>query len=488
MRWRAARAVALVEPRLVVAVPTWKTMAQREKEEELIWPATATDPAIRYERRTPHRGAPKHGQARGRAISSEKYQDPVTNGEFEFVGVSQAWPAPGVRTTRARVRPGWSASQRERGEVPRGRLNRTVQRVEVRLRAMKTPGTHCAGAQTPAESLAGPRRRKRPGGSRTGSAPRGTAALPSVRRQDTDVEQSLRRAIPIERRRRRGGRAIRASAFTTASWTSGRSASSRSAGRTGWTRLVSSTTYRSRTGRSTATCPVKPGARTRSGRGACRTRRSGRGVPREGPRAARHVARAEESFQEPGAPNRVGRPSVSRTSRATAPTAGADRKGRRVPPTPPSAAAFSSCTSPTRSRPRHVASSSWARSLRATSVRRLGTAAPCRPAAPRTARPAAARRARRRRTQQQKAKVAVDRLRARPVSAATRRSRRRTDRAAVSLVEAHHAASPAQCSSGSATVTSRRSWPRHAGSSVRTGIDSSTSRFASRCITGERSR
>lgn len=91
-------AIALLSLALSVAMPTWKTMAQREKEEELIWRGQQYDRAIQlYRKKNAAPGAPSVDKLVEGRFLRKKYKDPITNGDFELVGVSQAGNAPGVQ-------------------------------------------------------------------------------------------------------------------------------------------------------------------------------------------------------------------------------------------------------------------------------------------------------------------------------------------------------------------------------------------------------
>jgi type II secretory pathway pseudopilin PulG len=91
-------AIALVSLMLAMAMPTWRTLAQREKEEELLFRGQQYDRAIQlYRKKNAAPGAPSvDALVEGRFLR-RKYKDPITNGDFELVGVSQAANAPGVQ-------------------------------------------------------------------------------------------------------------------------------------------------------------------------------------------------------------------------------------------------------------------------------------------------------------------------------------------------------------------------------------------------------
>lgn len=90
--------IALLSLALSVAMPTWKTMAQREKEAELIWRGQQYDRAIQlYRKKNAAPGAPSVDKLVEGRFLRKKYKDPITNGDFELIGVSQAGNAPGVQ-------------------------------------------------------------------------------------------------------------------------------------------------------------------------------------------------------------------------------------------------------------------------------------------------------------------------------------------------------------------------------------------------------
>ena len=89
--------IALLSLAMSVAMPTWKTMAQREKEEELLWRGQQYDRAIQlYRKKNAAPGAPSVDKLVEGRFLRKKYKDPITGGDFELVGVSPAGNAPGV--------------------------------------------------------------------------------------------------------------------------------------------------------------------------------------------------------------------------------------------------------------------------------------------------------------------------------------------------------------------------------------------------------
>ena len=91
-------AIALLSLALSVVLPSWKTLAQREKEEELIWRGQQYDRAIQlYRKKNAAPGAPSVDKLVEGRFLRKKYKDPITNADFEVIGVSQAGNAPGVQ-------------------------------------------------------------------------------------------------------------------------------------------------------------------------------------------------------------------------------------------------------------------------------------------------------------------------------------------------------------------------------------------------------
>ena len=95
--------IALLSLGLSIAMPTWRTLVQREKEEELIWRGQQYDRAIQlYRKKNATPGAPSIERLIEGRFLRRKFKDPITGGDFEVVGVSQVAPigtgnAPGVQ-------------------------------------------------------------------------------------------------------------------------------------------------------------------------------------------------------------------------------------------------------------------------------------------------------------------------------------------------------------------------------------------------------
>ncbi len=97
----AALLVAMAVMAVVMSalLPVWRTLSIREKEEELIWRGQQYDRAVQlYRKKTSAPGAPSLDILIKGHFLRHKYLDPITNGEFELVGVSPATGnAPGVQ-------------------------------------------------------------------------------------------------------------------------------------------------------------------------------------------------------------------------------------------------------------------------------------------------------------------------------------------------------------------------------------------------------
>jgi type II secretory pathway pseudopilin PulG len=96
--WRGERGFAMAGLLVAMAVmavvissllPVWRTLTIREKEEELIWRGQQYDRAVQlYRKKTSAPGAPSVDVLINGRFLRHKYLDPMTNGEFELVGVN----------------------------------------------------------------------------------------------------------------------------------------------------------------------------------------------------------------------------------------------------------------------------------------------------------------------------------------------------------------------------------------------------------------
>jgi type II secretory pathway pseudopilin PulG len=91
-------ALAIMSLMLSVAMPTWRTLMQREKEEELIWRGQQYDRAIQlYRKKNAAPGAPSVEKLIEGKFLRKKFKDPITNSDFELIGASAVPSAPGVQ-------------------------------------------------------------------------------------------------------------------------------------------------------------------------------------------------------------------------------------------------------------------------------------------------------------------------------------------------------------------------------------------------------
>jgi type II secretory pathway pseudopilin PulG len=174
--------IALLSLGLSVAMPTWKTMVQREKEEELIWRGQQYDRAIQlYRKKNAAPGAPSVDKLVEGRFLRKKYKDPITNGDFEIVGVSQAGNAPGVQQpARGFGQLVGGVRSKSKAKSLRVLNGRTVYSEWQFTYVPWKPGGQptAPGAQTPGGKPGQPTTPGgRPGGSRPGSAPRGTGGF-----------------------------------------------------------------------------------------------------------------------------------------------------------------------------------------------------------------------------------------------------------------------------------------------------------------------
>ena len=90
--------IALLSLGLSIAMPAWRTLVQREKEEELLWRGQQYDRAIQlYRKKNAAPGAPSVERLIEGKFLRKLYKDPITGGDFEIIGVSQAGNAAGVQ-------------------------------------------------------------------------------------------------------------------------------------------------------------------------------------------------------------------------------------------------------------------------------------------------------------------------------------------------------------------------------------------------------
>jgi type II secretory pathway pseudopilin PulG len=95
-------AMAIMAIALSMLLPVWHTLSVREKEDELMWRGQQYDRAIQlYRKKNSAPGAPNLDVlVQGRYLR-RKFKDPITNADFDLIGVNAAAPAgPGVTQAR----------------------------------------------------------------------------------------------------------------------------------------------------------------------------------------------------------------------------------------------------------------------------------------------------------------------------------------------------------------------------------------------------
>ena len=155
--------------------------------------ASSTDRAIQlYRKKNAAPGAPSVDKLVEGRFLRKKYKDPITNGDFEIVGVSQAGNAPGVQQpARGFGQLVGGVRSKSKAKSLRVLNGRTVYSEWQFTYVPWKPGGQptAPGAQTPGGRPGQPTTPGgRPGGSRPGSAPRGTGGFSiSSDGQDTTV-------------------------------------------------------------------------------------------------------------------------------------------------------------------------------------------------------------------------------------------------------------------------------------------------------------
>src|SRR4051794_25579377 len=98
-------AMAVMAVAMSTALPVWHTMAQREKETELIFRGQQYARAVMlYQRRFPGAVPPNLDVLLNEHLLRKKYKDPITNSDFQLVGAADTnalQGAPGAATPGA---------------------------------------------------------------------------------------------------------------------------------------------------------------------------------------------------------------------------------------------------------------------------------------------------------------------------------------------------------------------------------------------------
>ncbi len=135
-------AMAVMAILMSALLPVWRTLSIRESEEELVWRGRQYDRAIQlYRKKTAAPGAPNvDALIRGRFLR-QKYSDPITDGDFEYVGVNPAaGNAPGVQQPKigfGQLIGGVRSKSKARSMRALGRTH-DLQRMAVHLRPLET--------------------------------------------------------------------------------------------------------------------------------------------------------------------------------------------------------------------------------------------------------------------------------------------------------------------------------------------------------------
>jgi type II secretory pathway pseudopilin PulG len=116
--------MAVMAVAMTVALPAWSTMARRERETELVWRGEQYARAIQlFQRKYAGTFPPSVDVLITEHVLRKKYKDPITNDDFQTIGVGQ--PVSGPQTTNplapgggaAATTPGRAGSA---GQPPRG--------------------------------------------------------------------------------------------------------------------------------------------------------------------------------------------------------------------------------------------------------------------------------------------------------------------------------------------------------------------------------
>src|SRR3954464_8925707 len=90
--------MAVMAVAMTVALPAWSTMARRERETELVWRGEQYARAIQlFQRKYAGTFPPSVDVLITEHVLRKKYKDPITNDDFQTIGVGQ--PVSGPQTT-----------------------------------------------------------------------------------------------------------------------------------------------------------------------------------------------------------------------------------------------------------------------------------------------------------------------------------------------------------------------------------------------------
>src|SRR5689334_3700344 len=108
-------AMAVMAIVMTAAMPVWKHLAQREKEEELVFRGEQIAHAIgMFQRRTANAYPPNIDVLVQQHLLRKKYKDPITDSDFVPIAQGQAQPG----ATAPGAQPGRGGQQAGRGQQP----------------------------------------------------------------------------------------------------------------------------------------------------------------------------------------------------------------------------------------------------------------------------------------------------------------------------------------------------------------------------------
>ena len=181
-------AMAVMAMMMTAAMPVWKQLAQREKEDELVFRGEQNAHAIgMFQRRTANAYPPNLDVLVQQKFLRKKYKDPITNDDF--VPIAAEAQAGGGRAGAGRTRPAGRRNSRARGQQPGGRspaasragavggiIGVTSKSTDASIRLYKGRSHYNEWAfiYTPpaaAPGAGGATRRERPGGRRARAGP-----------------------------------------------------------------------------------------------------------------------------------------------------------------------------------------------------------------------------------------------------------------------------------------------------------------------------
>jgi type II secretory pathway pseudopilin PulG len=113
-------AISIMSVAMSMLLPAWRTMAQREKEAELIFRGNQYARAIRLYNQTRQSFPPDVDVLVREKFLRKKYKDPITNEDFQVIRFGQ--PLPGQATPPTTTRPGQAPSAQQPAPQPQSRF------------------------------------------------------------------------------------------------------------------------------------------------------------------------------------------------------------------------------------------------------------------------------------------------------------------------------------------------------------------------------